>query len=83
VAAQLAIDPSVLTLYARRRRTQTEHQRNVQAYVKFRRATPLDFSALQTWLVERALEHDKPTLLLQLACAKLDRAKMVRPGVTR
>jgi hypothetical protein len=83
VAAQLAIDPSVLTLYARRRRTQTEHQRNVQAYVKFRRATPLDFSALQTWLVERALEHDKPTLLLQLACENLDRAKMVRPGVTR
>ena len=49
----------------------------------FRRATPLDFYALHTWLVERALEHDKPTLLLQLACEKLYREKMVRPGVTR
>lgn len=83
VAEQLEIDPSVFTLYARRRRTQTDHQLHVQAYLKFRRATPLDFYALQTWLVERALEHDKPTLLLQLACEKLYREKIVRPGVTR
>jgi TnpA family transposase len=83
VAEQLEIDPSVFTLYARRRRTQTDHQLNVQAYLTFRRATPLDFYALQTWLVERALEHDKPTLLLQLACEKLYREKIVRPGVTR
>jgi TnpA family transposase len=70
VAEQLAIDPSVLPLYASRRRTQTDHQLHVQAYLQFRRVTPLDLYALQTWLVERALEHDKPTLLLQLACEK-------------
>ena len=69
--------------YASRRRTQTDHQLHVQAYLKFRRATPLDFYALHTWLVERALEHDKPTLLLQLACEKLSREQIVRPGVTR
>ena len=28
-------------------------------------------------------EHDKPTLLLQLACDKLRREQIVRPGVTR
>jgi TnpA family transposase len=39
--------------------------------------------ALQTWLGERALEHDKPTLLLQLACDKLRREHIVRPGLTR
>jgi len=83
VAEQLEIDPRVLPLYANRRRTQTDHQIHVQAYLQFRRATPLDFYALQTWLVERALEHDKPTLLLQLACEKLYREKIVRPGVTR
>src|SRR6266851_2606920 len=66
-----------------RRETQTDHQLHVQAYLKFRRATPLDFYALHTWLVERALEHDKPTLLLQLTCEKLYREKIVRPGVTR
>jgi TnpA family transposase len=83
VAEQLDIDPSVLPFYASRRRTQTDHQLHVQAYLKFRRATPLDFYAVHTWLVERALEHDKPTLLLQLACEKLYREKIVRPGVTR
>ena len=83
VAEQLEIDPRVLPFYASRRRTQTDHQLHVQAYLKFRRATPLDFYALHTWLVERALEHDKPTLLLQLACEKLYREKIVRPGVTR
>src|SRR5262249_57462217 len=55
----------------------------VKAYVGFRLATPLDFYALQTWLLERALEHDKPTLLLQLACEKLRRDQIVRPGLTR
>jgi Tn3 transposase DDE domain/Domain of unknown function (DUF4158) len=34
-------------------------------------------------LVERALEHDKPTFLFQLACDKLQRDQMVRPGITR
>jgi hypothetical protein len=43
----------------------------------------MDVYALQTWLLARALEHDKPTLLLQLACEKLYRERIVRPGVTR
>src|SRR5262244_2204974 len=82
VAEQLGMPPQGLGLYDNRR-TQSEHRRHVQAYLKFRRATPLDFYALHTWLVERALEHDKPTLLLQLACEKLYRERIVRPGVTR
>jgi hypothetical protein len=55
----------------------------VRAYLGFRTATPLDLYGLQTWLGERALEHDKPTLRLQLACEKLHRERIVRPGVTR
>ena len=38
---------------------------------------------LADWLLERALEHDKPTLLYELACEKLRTAQLVRPGVTR
>ena len=63
--------------------TRTTHLQQVQAYLGFRPALPLDFAALTTWLVERALEHDKPTLLLQLACDKLRRDQIVRPGITR
>jgi TnpA family transposase len=82
VAEQLGIAPRVLALYDNRR-TQSDHRRYVRAYLGFRQATPLDVYALQTWLVARALEHDKPTLLLQLACEKLHREHIVRPGVTR
>ena len=42
-----------------------------------------DLDALAQWLLERALEHDKPTLLLQLACEQLRREGVVRPGITR
>ncbi|NJN46363.1 MAG: DUF4158 domain-containing protein [Candidatus Competibacteraceae bacterium] len=48
----------------------------------FRRATNTDFNELTAWLVQRALEHDKPTLLLQLACEQLHRQQIVRPGIT-
>jgi TnpA family transposase len=82
VAAQLGLAPHVLALYDNRR-TQSDHRRYVRAYLGFRHATPLDVYALHTWLLARALEHDKPTLLLQLTCEKLHRERIVRPGVTR
>jgi TnpA family transposase len=82
VAEQLAIAPRVLALYDNRE-PQSDHRRHVRTYLGFRPATPMDVYALQTWLLARALEHDKPTLLLQLACEKLYRERIVRPGVTR
>jgi uncharacterized protein DUF4158 len=82
VADQLGLAPRGLALYDNRR-TQSEHRRHVRAYLGGRLATPMDVYALQTWLLARAREHDKLTLLLQLACEKLHRARIVRPGVTR
>ena len=35
------------------------------------------------WLLERALEHDKPTLLYELTCEKLRVDQVLRPGMTR
>jgi TnpA family transposase len=83
VAQQLAVSPDALAAYGRRIPTRTLHRQQVQAHLGFRAATPLDLYALQMWLVERALEHEKPTLLLQLACDKLRREQIVRPGLTR
>jgi hypothetical protein len=83
VAQQLGLLPEGLSAYGSRIQTRTTHLLQVQAYLGFRPALPLDFAALTTWLVERALEHDKPTLLLQLACEKLRRDQIVRPGITR
>jgi TnpA family transposase len=83
VAQQLGVAPQALAAYGARRPTRTTDFQQVQTHLHFRLATPLDFYALQTWLGERALEHDKPTLLLQLACDKLRREHIVRPGLTR
>ena len=83
VAQPLGVPPQVLAAYGARRPTRTTDFQHVQAHLHFRLATPLDFYALQTWLGERALEHDKPTLLLQLASDKLRREHIVRPGLTR
>ena len=55
---------------------------DVLSYLGFRRFHPDDQDALQAWLLERALEHDKPTLLLHMACEHLKQQKLMRPGVT-
>ena len=83
VAEQLQVPPEALAAYGARIATRTTHLHHVQRHLGFRQATPLDWYALQTWLLERALEHDKPTLLLQLVCDKLRRDHIVRPGITR
>jgi TnpA family transposase len=83
VARQLALPPEALAAYGHRIHTRTTHLQQVQAYLGFSPALPLDFEALTSWLVDRALEHDQPTWLLRLACDKLRRERIVRPGVTR
>jgi TnpA family transposase len=72
-AQQLGVPPEAIQTYGQRIKTRTTHLLQAQAYLGFRPATPLDLYGVQTWLGERALEHDKPTLLLQLACDKLRR----------
>jgi TnpA family transposase len=52
-------------------------------YLGFRKASSNYLKNFHKWLVERTLEHDKPTFLLQLACEKLAREKIVRIGITR
>jgi hypothetical protein len=59
-AHQLHVSPESLQAYGQRIKTRTMHLQQVQIHRGFRRALPLDFYALQTWLVERALEHDQP-----------------------
>lgn len=83
VADQLGLGAQALTLYGQRIATRTEHLRQVQAYLGFRKALPGDFEDLAQWLLARAMEHDKPALLLQLVCEQLRRDKIVRPGLSR
>ena len=82
LAQQLGIAPEALSIYGNRSQTRTNHLRIIQSYLHYRDATDTDLQHLTKWLVERALEHDKPTLLLQLAAQKFQSEKIVRPGVT-
>ncbi len=82
VAGQLRVPPGSLSLYGNRPHTRTDHLQAIICYLGFRKATPADLEVMEKWLIERALEHDKPTLLFQLAREKLLREKILRPGVT-
>jgi TnpA family transposase len=81
IAQQLQVLPDALTQYSDRIRR--SHLKSSQEHVGFRRATELDILSLETWLLERALEHDKPTLLFKLACEHLKQQQIVRIGTTR
>ena len=82
VARQLDVAPGELARYGRRGQTRTEHLRQIRRYLGFRKATAGDLARLESWLVDRALEHDRPTLLLRLACEHLLGLRIERPGVT-
>ncbi len=82
VAKQLDVAPDELQRYGRRGQTRTEHLRQIRRYVRFRKATDSDLARLESWLVDRALEHDRPTLLLHLAGEQLLSLRIERPGIT-
>src|SRR5689334_14179662 len=67
LAKQVMASPDSVPEYGRRPQTRTDHLQAIIPYLGFRKATPADLEALDKWLLERALEHDKPTLLFQLA----------------
>ena len=83
VSKQLRVDPSCLKLYGERMQTQSDHLQEIQAYLGFHSARQLELQTLSRWLLDRALEHDKPSLLLQRLCEKLYQEKIIRPGITR
>lgn len=82
VAAQLTIDPAVLKTYGEREATRTTHTQTILAYLKRRRWQPLiDTGSLETWLLERAIEHDNERVLLAMACDWLRAEGILRPAI--
>ena len=82
LADQVGADPGDLSRYGRRPKTVREHLVLAAAHAGFRRPTADDLDRLAVWLVQRALEHDRPTLLFRAAAEKLRRERVLRPGVT-
>jgi hypothetical protein len=82
VAEQLELSPTVLADYAGRGETRWEHLPQVMNHLSFRRAEDDDRKSLIAWLGERALEHNRPSLLLQQACERLYQLRLVQPAIT-
>lgn len=80
VALQTGIEAEQIKLYGEREQTRTDHQRLIEKHLGFHHRTDEDFQRIEEWLLERALEHDRPTLLLQLLCERFLNDKLVRPG---
>lgn len=80
VAQQIGVEAEQIKFYGEREQTRTDHQRFIEKYLGFRLPTDEDYRRVSDWLLERALEHDRPTLLLQLLCERFLSEKLVRPG---
>ncbi|MCP4965546.1 MAG: DUF4158 domain-containing protein [bacterium] len=52
------------------------------AYAGWRRPNLSDLKLLDDWLLERALEHDKPAVVFGLTLDWLRVERVVRPGIT-
>jgi len=83
VCQQLGLSPEALPGYPEREQTRTDHLKRIYAHLGYRRPTAADLRELFGWLIQRALEHNDPALLLRLAAEKLKAEKLVRPGVSR
>jgi TnpA family transposase len=83
VTDQLQLSPGSLLAYGQRPATRSAHFQQILNYLGFRKLTEADLQSLSQWLLARALEHDRPTLLLQMTCEHLLREKWVRPGISR
>jgi TnpA family transposase len=81
VADQLQVSTAELDNYDAGNRK--EHLRASHIHVGLRRATELDGLGLEKWLLERALEHDQPTVLFKLASEHLKQQQIARLGTAR
>lgn len=83
VAEQINVHTEDLDSYGERDATQTAHRQAVENYLGFRHPTSDDFERFDSWLLERALEHDRPMVLWQLVCERFLAEKLVRPGLSQ
>jgi hypothetical protein len=83
LASQLAVYPTVLDQYGRRAQARSDHLRLVLKYLDWKPVPtggePL--KELEQFLLDRAMEHDTPSLLFHQATEFLISAHVVRPGV--
>jgi hypothetical protein len=83
LAERLGLDAGALEGYGRREQTRSDHLRLVAGYLGWKNAAAgsAAMKELEQFLLDRAMEHDSPTLLFTLATEYLMSARTIRPGV--
>jgi hypothetical protein len=81
LSERLGIPVGELRGYGAREQTRSDHLRDVAAYLGWHQVDGPRWKDLEEFLFARALEHDSPKLLFQLACEYLSSSRLVRPGV--
>ncbi|HEY9525177.1 MAG TPA: DUF4158 domain-containing protein [Thermopolyspora sp.] len=82
VEERLGVAPAALRLYGKRDQTRSDHLGPIAKYLEWQTA-PAGSQAmkeLEQFLLDRAMGHDSPTLLFNLAREYLMAAKVIRPG---
>lgn len=82
LAGQLLVKHELLADYGSRSQTRSDHFIEICKYLGFHRASETEEAEIDEWLAERALEHDRPLLLLQILCERLHAQKIIRPGLS-
>ncbi|MEI6624549.1 MAG: DUF4158 domain-containing protein, partial [Actinomycetes bacterium] len=80
LTATLGVSITAVASYAARSQTRTEHLREAAAFLGWRTTTEVDVKELDQFLMARAMEHDAPGVLFELACERLRGAQLIRPG---
>lgn len=79
---QTETEPHELLAYGERPQTRSAHFALVREQLDFHPWEPGRAAALGVWLAERALEHERPSVLMSLACEHLRARRIVRPSIT-
>ena len=74
--------PAALSSYGQRAQTRSDHLGMIAEYLGWKTAPAggEEMKELEQFLLDRAMEHDSPTLLFSLAREYLASAKVIRPG---
>jgi TnpA family transposase len=82
LADRLGVEPAALSLYGQRAQTRSDHLGMIAEHLGWKTAPAgsNEMKELEQFLLDRAMEHDSPTLLFSLAREYLVSAKVIRPG---
>jgi hypothetical protein len=80
LAATLDVPARAIFDYSVRPQTRREHRPLVREHAGFVAGGERELKPARAWLTERALEHERPSLLFAEACGELRRRRIERPA---